>query len=137
MSLPACASRVEPQAPSHTLPPPRLSALVLHTPKPSKAKNMFFPCSFPPLSHMAAGFVPALGKPPRCLSLCRAHMHTSPCREQQGLRGSGCMEAGAPSEAAGNRTPCCVLMAWLRKSDQSLRLPNVPPKCPWPSAGTR
>lgn len=46
MTLPACASCVEePQAPSHT---PRLLALMLHTPNPSKATSMVRPCSFPP-----------------------------------------------------------------------------------------
>ena len=125
MNLPARASRVEPESPSQPLPPPCLSALVLHTPKLSKAKNTFSPGSFPPLCHMAAGLVPVLGKPPRCLYLCRAHACISVASAAGAvrlrMRGARCPW---PLEAAGNRTRCCVLVARLHKSKQSL----CPPK---------
>lgn len=128
ISLPARASCVEPQAPSHT---PHFLALVSHTPNPSKATSMVCPCSCPPLP-------PALGKPPRCLYQAGHACGALPAERSgdvgMGGHGGRCWQGSARHirKLLGSHR-ALPAPGWAAQK----RAVTLPPKRPWPSAGTR
>lgn len=86
----------------------------MHTPETRQAESMLFLCSFPPLYHMAAVFVPMPGKPPF------TPVHVFPYCGQQGL--CGLQGAGYLLWMLLGSAPRAVLPA------QKLAV-SVPPKC--------